>query len=384
MLKQEIGEAIRKLARFNAFLPGHNNTSAFVKNGESKTWWGSRKLGYVRPRNIVSLGRASVAFLPERGKSLPSVEDLLKFTRGLSQTEKCLRYPSLESFAKQIGMSEETLIASFELENFFHDRILNESSSKKRRQLNDEVYTKAFKLYGVEFKMNLDAKSSAKDPIVDLFRKELSGHSILDVGCGSGDFLAACARKIPHKHLCGVDVFVKDATFKKYDLSFHRGDVVNFELEKQFDVAITDNVYEHIAPQDVDDHLSSIWKALKPGGKLIVMTPHRYFGPWDVTRILDNSYTGWTPARGTHINETTYSELASKLRLNGFDDLKTVHPKERLGFRKSGKRIEIDMFCRGERKPGLMRALQGLEKNYKYAAFEVCIIATKLKKPKRK
>lgn len=313
----------------------------------------------------------------EPGSLLPSVATLRSWAQGLDAAARKQRYPWLSQFSRNIGLSEETLIGSYELEDRFHDLILAEASIDVRRQLNDEVYTKAFELYGVVFKFDFEAVSSPKDATVKLLRPELEGQSILDVGCGGGDFLLSCDRNLKHKKLLGLDVFVKDTQVPERQLSFRRSDVVRFEVDEPFDVAITDNVYEHIAPQDIQDHLGSIHRALKPGGKMIVLTPHRAFGPWDVTRIVDNSNSGWIPARGTHINESTYHELAAAMRTNGFIDLQAVHPKLRLGLKAPQARVPVDRFCRGETRPVLMRFLQGMDKRYRYQAFEICMIGTR-------
>ncbi len=326
----------------------------------------------------------SVAGLPpqtklpaEAGRLLPSTEALREYARSLDARAKRSRYPALSGFARNIGLSEETLIASYELEDRFHDLILAEPSIEIRRRLNDEVYTKAFELYGVKFTINLDATSSPKDALVGLLKDELEGRAILDVGCGGGDFLLSCSRNLRYERLHGIDVFAKDITVQDKKLRFQRGDVVRFSVDEPFDVAVTDNVYEHIAPQDVADHLASIFAALKPGGRVVILTPHRAFGPWDVTRIVDDSNCGWLPARGTHINESTYGELADKLTVAGFVNLCAVHPKARVGKRPNSSRVDISRLRNAESRPKLMRFLQSMDKRYRYQSFEICMIGTR-------
>jgi len=316
-----------------------------------------------------------VAHPIEPGQLLPAVATLKEWARGLDRVTRRDRYPTVETFARDIGLAVEDLIASYELENIFHDKILAELSIDVRRALNAEVYTKAFQIYAFEFKIDFDAKSSPKDDLVQLLRPELEGRSILDVGCGGGAFLLSCARNIEHRELLGLDVFAENMTVPERKLTFKRSDVVRFGVDKPFDVALTDNVYEHIAPQDVDEHLQSIRSALVPGGQVVILTPHRSFGPWDVTRIIDNSNSGWIPARGTHINEVTYGELAAKLTANGFSDLRTVPPKVRLGYRRTPARVGLKTACRAEQRPGLVRRLQCLDKRYRYPAFEILVIA---------
>ncbi len=45
-----------------------------------------------------------------------------------------------------------------------------------------------------------------------------------------------------------------------------------------------------------------------------------------MTRIVDFTYTNQVPAMGTHLNESTYSEMIAALRDHGFRDFRTVLP----------------------------------------------------------
>ncbi len=295
---------------------------------------------------------------------------------GISAEIKAL-YPSIERFSTDVGIDADKLVRSYALEKRFHEAILNEPSYEKRREMYDDIYTRVFEIYGATFSIDLDATSTPKDGTVEMLRPELNGRAILDVGCGAGEFLISCSRMVEPRRLVGLDVFAKDMDALEHKLTFLKRDVIRFELSEKFDVVVTDNVMEHIAPQDVQEHLSSIWSALEPGGTLVIFTPHRFFGPWDVTRIRDDNYAGWIEAEGTHLREYTYAELASALRQAGFDDLRTVHPKARLGYRSKHARMPLDILIRGERRPRLVRRLQAMEKRFRYPAFEIVIFARK-------
>ena len=85
-----------------------------------------------------------------------------------------------------------------------------------------------------------------------------------------------------------------------------------------------DQVLEHIAPADLSMHLESVRASMEQGGIFIINMPNRLFGPSDVTRIIDFTHTGKIKAQGTHLNESTYSELIPILKHNGFTNFKTV------------------------------------------------------------
>jgi SAM-dependent methyltransferase len=286
-------------------------------------------------------------------------------------------YPSLERFSGDVGLPADRLVRSYLIERAFHHAILAEPSFERRRAMYDEVYTRVFEIYGFTFTIDKDATTTPKDATVEMLRPELAGRSILDVGCGTGQFLLSCAAKVRPRRLVGLDVFAADMEVPEKKLSFMRRDVIRFDLPERFEVAVTDNVMEHIAPQDVPDHLASIHRALEEGGTLVVFTPHRYFGPWDVTRIRDDNYAGWIEAEGTHLKEYTYAELAAALTEAGFTDLRTIHPRARLGQRPAHARMPLDVLLRGERKPRLVRRLQAMDKRFRYPAFEIAIIARK-------
>jgi SAM-dependent methyltransferase len=317
------------------------------------------------------------ALQPEAGGRLPGVADLFAFAGSLPPEDRRRRYPCLARFAKEIGLSEDVLIANYEIENIFHDLIGAEPSADERRRLNHEVYTKVFQLYGAKFEIDASASAGPKDYIVRLLAPLLANKSILDVGCGAGHFLLGVSRLLEHGELLGIDVFAESLEFPARNLSFERADIVRFDLDGRFDVAMSDNVYEHIASSDIDGHLRSIHRALKPGGLAIIFTPHRAFGPFDVTRIVDDSYCGWTPARGTHLDETTYAALAQRLNRAGFDDLQVIPPRVRGGFRAAPLLQPLARYLKLETVPTLMRRLQALDKSGRLTAFEICIVATK-------
>lgn len=54
--------------------------------------------------------------------------------------------------------------------------------------------------------------------------------------------------------------------------------------------------------------------------------PNRLFGPCDVTRIIDYTYSNKIPAMGTHLNESTYTEMISILKGKGFRKIQAILP----------------------------------------------------------
>lgn len=233
------------------------------------------------------------------------------------------KYPYIKRFSSDIGIHENILVKAFEVEKEFHFKILNEIDSEKRKKLYREVYNTVHSLYD---RAKLPAKQNPKINLVNKFGHAFDGRSIIDVGCGNGDLLRAIRETGKPKRLIGVDGSEYVLSNSDPDIDFVKSDIIDFNLEDKFDFVFSDNVIEHIAPADLESHLTSITRILKPNGKLIILMPNRLFGPSDVTRIFDYTYTNKIPAQGTHINETTYTEMIEVLEKHGFNKFKTIIP----------------------------------------------------------
>ena len=291
------------------------------------------------------------------------------------------RYPGARELARETGIAPERLIEAFEVEQEFHARVMAEADPDARRALYGEVYPKVHAIYG---QRPADAEApNPKDPFVRLFARELEGKSVLEVGCGAGAFLLSVARQIEHGELVGLDV--SEASFPSHPrVRFVTGDVIEFRPEQLgregFDLVYSDNVLEHLAPQDRDAHFDSIERVLRPGGRLILLLPNRLFGPTDVTRVLDCSYSNRVPSQGTHLTESTYTELVPYLRRRGYTKLRTVLPvpglKDRLPFRHL--RFSPRWFQAIEQSPRALSLMHRVRwKGKCMARFGVTLLATR-------
>lgn len=234
-------------------------------------------------------------------------------------------YPHLNRFSRSIGIPPEKLVEAFEIEKDFHIQILNETSFQRRQEMYQRVYDAVHHIYGTS-SIDISQGPNPMDRLVRFFRRELEGKSILDVGCGTGHFLASVAKQLNHKQLVGLDVSIPSLSERHTQIQFICESIVDFKTDRQFDVVFSNQVLEHIAPADMSMHLSSVRRALMNGGLFIVILPNRLFGPSDITRIIDFSNTGRIMAQGTHLNESTYGDLIPVLESHGFGNFKTVLP----------------------------------------------------------
>jgi len=236
------------------------------------------------------------------------------------------KYPHLNKFQKKYNFSEEILINAFEIEREFHQKILTEPLFEKRQKMYSEVYN------AVHILMPDKSVANSNDKMVRIFDKELKNKSVLDVGCGTGRFLKTIACSLPHKKLVGIDISVPNTPQNNSEIDFRIGNIVNFDVGEKFDVVYSNQVIEHIAPADIPVHLVSITRAMKDDAIFILRTPNRLFGPCDITRIIDFTYTGKIAAQGTHINEATYTEIIPILKESGFTHFRTICYLSKINF----------------------------------------------------
>jgi SAM-dependent methyltransferase len=77
-------------------------------------------------------------------------------------------------------------------------------------------------------------------------------------------------------------------------------------------VAYSNQVMEHIHPDDALEQLHNIYRALAPGGAYVCTTPNRLSGPHDISQYFEESATGM------HMREYTAGELTKLFRGVGF------------------------------------------------------------------
>ena len=78
------------------------------------------------------------------------------------------------------------------------------------------------------------------------------------------------------------------------------------------DLAFSDQLMEHLHPEDALEQLRNIHRALKPGGVYVCVTPNRVYGPSDISAFFDDE------ARGFHLREYTLREIRAIFAEAGF------------------------------------------------------------------
>lgn len=82
------------------------------------------------------------------------------------------------------------------------------------------------------------------------------------------------------------------------------------------DVIFSDQLIEHLHPEDTSTHFQMAQFLLRRGGRYIFTTPHRFTGPHDISRYFSDE------AEGFHLKEWTYGDLIPLLQAAGFSGWK--------------------------------------------------------------
>ena len=100
---------------------------------------------------------------------------------------------------------------------------------------------------------------------------------------------------------------------------FLLSDGINVPIEKEsVDIAFSNQMIEHLHPEDALDQVRNIFGALKQGGKYICVTPNRLSGPHDISKYFDKVATCF------HLKEYTTTELIALFRKTGFSEISFI------------------------------------------------------------
>jgi SAM-dependent methyltransferase len=83
-------------------------------------------------------------------------------------------------------------------------------------------------------------------------------------------------------------------------------------------VVYSNQLIEHLHPDDARAHVQAVHEALVPGGVFVCITPNRLTGPHDVSEGFDPVATGF------HLREYSTADLAGLLREAGFRHLRVL------------------------------------------------------------
>ena len=215
----------------------------------------------------------------------------------------------------------ERLAAHFDIESRLATR-LRVADAEERRDLYSSLYRELFA--GLpdhpQHRVDSDIRDMRVARQCAFLLRRLDRQSIyVEIGCGD----AALTKRIAPEVRSAIGVDVTDALIgagpHPEGFRFLGTDGTRIALaDNMVDLVYSNQLMEHLHPDDAAAQLGEIWRMLRPGGRYICVTPNRLTGPHDISR-----YFGHEP-RGFHLREYDHASLAQTFRVAGFRSVRPI------------------------------------------------------------
>lgn len=249
------------------------------------------------------------------------------------------RYKRNYGIPNDANITEEMILAHWELEKRLAGELI-----RSRRDNRQEVFERCYSdLYGQLEWLNrlIDTDAAVPHSRLHVDWLDLIGappKKIFEAGSGKGQLITFLAER-------GFECRASEITTQRGER--HTGEHGNltwgitdgvhldrYEAAGSFDVVISNNVIEHLHPDDLLDHFRGAEVVLKAGGRYVFCTPHKFAGPSDISRVFMCD----EPV-GMHLREYTYSDMKDALKQAGFGEVSAVLIVPGKVSRLAGKRI---------------------------------------------
>lgn len=228
----------------------------------------------------------------------------------------------LERSAQRFGdtRTPEQLQEHYLIERELADR-LRLASRSQRPGLYCEVYDELFRR--VRHHPQLHAVNGAPrqhevDGLLALTRGFLNRSTVL-MEVGAGDCALAIRAAAIVKRVYAIDVSeqITRGVSCPANLSLVLSDGCSIPVpEGSVDVAVSNQLMEHLHPDDAREQLHNIYRSLAPGGVYVCITPNRVYGPHDVSKYFDQVATGF------HLIEYTARDIRRLFASAGFSGMR--------------------------------------------------------------
>ena len=201
--------------------------------------------------------------------------------------------------------------------------ILRTSQKEQRRHLYRELYDELFRR--VPHHPSLSRSRTPEQALhalqsqLAMVQRYLSESVVfLELGPGNCNFSVAMTEHVKKVYAVDVSRTIADQVQPPDNFELIISDGSSIPLPDSYiDVAFSNQLMEHLHPDDALIQLNNVVRVLKPGGTYICVTPNRLSGPHDVSGQFDDEATGF------HLKEYTCSDLARLFCEAGFSNTRS-------------------------------------------------------------
>jgi len=224
--------------------------------------------------------------------------------------------------ARRRGAPERTarqIRAHYLIERELADRLRN-APAESRLGLYKEVYDELFRLVPDHPQLAARDRDEAHAKRMRTINWQLGWLKpflrpqthFLEVGAGDCALALRVARQVASVHAVDVSPEIARVPVTS-NVKLVLSDGISIDVPHgTIDVAFSNQLMEHLHPDDATAQLRSIYRALAPGGRYLCITPNRLYGPRDVSMHFDDVATG------LHLKEYSARELRAVFLRAGF------------------------------------------------------------------
>lgn len=201
---------------------------------------------------------------------------------------------------------------------------LRDSRKEDRALLYSSLYTQLLQLVPdhpqLTRRSDVTSRSKVVHQQIRLLSRFLTPESVfVELGAGDAALSVEVANRV--KKVYAIDVSVEPTRTCVFppNVEFLLSDGCSVPVPMaSANVIFSNQLMEHLHPEDALDQLRHVYETLVPGGVYICFTPHRFSGPHDVSRYFDDVATGF------HLKEYTNGELQKLFLSIGFSEVKLL------------------------------------------------------------
>jgi SAM-dependent methyltransferase len=223
----------------------------------------------------------------------------------------------LRRIAKDEPRTADELFEDYSTEKELAARLMAAPPAERARlysSLYDEMYHRTPRHPQLRQKASPAETAAAVTRQLGRVRPFLDAESVfLEVGPGDCALSLAVAKLVRQVYAVDVSAAITEGAVAPPNFQLILSDGVSIPVPPgSVDVAYSNQLMEHLHPDDAVAQLDAIARSLRPGGVYLLITPNRVSGPHDISAYFDDVATGF------HLKEYTFGELRALLRAAGF------------------------------------------------------------------
>jgi SAM-dependent methyltransferase len=221
------------------------------------------------------------------------------------------------------GRTPDELRDHYEVEKELADRLRDASADERRTlytALYNELLTRVPRHPQLTMKVDPEATAAIVNAQLQMLEPYVQPDStFLEIGAGDCALSIAMASRVAHVYALEVsEEVVRDVTLPENgDVLISDGVEIPID-DHTVDLAYSNQVMEHLHPDDALAQLENIRAALKPGGAYVCITPNRLTGPHDISAYFDDVPTGF------HLREYSVRSVTKTFRRAGFGSVRVL------------------------------------------------------------